>query len=100
MGMSAAAPPAADALGAVKLKHVETVDKSAPVIEDDVKVGKNPMPEVAAEIAKGTDLKHVETDDKSAPKIDPETKVGKNNNKEVFSEAADKARRKSADATQ
>eukprot|EP00121_Abeoforma_whisleri_P000492 Awhi_evm1s430 len=54
----------------VKLKHVETVDKSAPVIESDVKIGTNNHGSLLAEVSKGTDLKHVETDDKSKPAID------------------------------
>ena len=96
------APPKADELAnaAGSLKHAETADKSAPMIEKDTKIGKNPLPDVLKDVAKGTDLKHVDTNDKSAPAIEADTKIGKNNNKEVFSEAAEKARRLSADATQ
>ncbi|KAL1519075.1 hypothetical protein AB1Y20_003342 [Prymnesium parvum] len=64
--ISTAAPP---------LKHVETVDKSAPVIEGGVKIKENPFKSVLAEIGEPTTparLKHVdEAKDASAPLIDP-----------------------------
>jgi len=58
-----------------QLKNVETVDKSAPVIDVDTKVGKNKHNELFSDITKGASLKTVETVDKSAPVIEQDAKL-------------------------
>eukprot|EP01128_Nolandella_sp_AFSM9_P012109 TRINITY_DN8963_c0_g1_i1.p1 TRINITY_DN8963_c0_g1~~TRINITY_DN8963_c0_g1_i1.p1 ORF type:complete len:291 (+),score=111.86 TRINITY_DN8963_c0_g1_i1:28-900(+) len=77
-----------DLVAGVTLKHTETEhDASAPVIEKDVKIGKNPLPGVLASLPKEgeTKLKAAENvHDASAPVIDPETKIGKAPQAELF----------------
>jgi len=51
------------------LKHTETVDKSAPVIEKDIKIKPSPQKIILQEIVKPRELKHAQTVDKSAPSI-------------------------------
>jgi hypothetical protein len=53
-----------------ELKSAETVDKSVPLIDPSVQVGKNPMGDLKQEIKKPVELKHAETVDKSAPTIE------------------------------
>jgi hypothetical protein len=74
------------------LKHVETVDKAAPKIEDGVQVKKIDHEARLAEIAKGADLKHVETDDKAAPKIDDNVHIKKNDRDALNAELASKGK--------
>jgi len=52
------------------LKHVETVDKSGPMIENDVHIKKVDREGFLKAIEKGADLKHADTVDKSGPKVD------------------------------
>ncbi len=52
-----------------ELKHAETTDKSAPVIEGDVKLKTVDRKGFLAEVSLPHDLKHAETTDKSAPVI-------------------------------
>jgi len=59
------------------LKKVETVDKSAPVIDSDVKIKKIDRKEHLDEVASEHQLKHQETVDKSAPVIEPGVVVKK-----------------------
>ena len=84
-----------------QLKHVETEhDASAPIIDKDAKVGKNPLPGVLSGLPKSSDddtgatgaqLKHVETEhDASAPAIDKEAKIGEAPQKKVFAEISSK----------
>ena len=68
------------------LKPAETVDKSAPVIEKDVKIGSNPFLAVEADLKQEHTLKHAETLDKSAPVIEKDVKIGSNNHAALFSE--------------
>jgi len=74
--------------GNTELKHVETTDKSAPVIESDTKVKAAAQPEVFAEIKRKsiTELKHVDTVDKSAPVIEAEVKVAKSARPSILGE--------------
>eukprot|EP01103_Thecamoeba_quadrilineata_P002197 TRINITY_DN12191_c0_g1_i1.p1 TRINITY_DN12191_c0_g1~~TRINITY_DN12191_c0_g1_i1.p1 ORF type:complete len:321 (-),score=41.97 TRINITY_DN12191_c0_g1_i1:141-974(-) len=53
------------------LKKAETVDKSAPVIENDVVIKKVDRTPFLEEIKAEPELKPTETDDKSAPVIEP-----------------------------
>mmetsp|Transcript_37388 Transcript_37388/g.93929 ORF Transcript_37388/g.93929 Transcript_37388/m.93929 type:complete len:92 (-) Transcript_37388:63-338(-) len=69
-----------------ELQHVETVDKAAPKIEADVKVGKSPMPDLLKEVTKPHELQHVETVDKAAPKIEADVHVGKSARPQLFAE--------------
>lgn len=57
------------------LSTVKTVDKSAPVIESDVKLKMNPMAQLKKEIAGSKELKPAETVDKSAPVVDKDVKL-------------------------
>jgi hypothetical protein len=59
----------ADVPKGADLKHVETVDKAAPILEP-VTIKKIDKEARLGEISKGADLKHVETSDKSAPVIE------------------------------
>jgi len=76
-----------------QLKHVETVDKAAPLIDKDVKIGKNPLPDVleALKSADPATLRHAETVDKSAPHIEKDTHIGQNPRAAVFSEIQKRA---------
>ena len=76
----------ADIASGASLKAVETVDKSAPVIEKDVKIGENPFKKVASDLVQPHALKPAETVDKSAPMIDKAVKIGSNNRAELMSE--------------
>mmetsp|Transcript_13434 Transcript_13434/g.42632 ORF Transcript_13434/g.42632 Transcript_13434/m.42632 type:complete len:172 (-) Transcript_13434:416-931(-) len=64
--------PSAEELAAAKLKKAETVDKSGPAIDSDVKVGAHKGKELMAEISQGLPLKNqkISTDDRSSPIID------------------------------
>merc|ERR1712098_128862 len=66
-----------DIEGDHSLKHVETVDKSAPVIDSEVHIKKVDREGFLNEVKADHSLKHVETTDKSAPAIDPEVHVKK-----------------------
>jgi len=50
-------------------------DRSAPVIESDVKLKESPFPKVAEEVKEGTQLKPTETDDRSQPMIEKRTSI-------------------------
>ena len=77
----------ADIPAGAQLKSVETVDKSAPVIDKEVKIGENPFKKVASDLLQPHELKHVaETVDKSAPVIDKDVKIGANKHAELMSE--------------
>jgi len=69
-----------------ELKHVETVDKSTPVIEKDAHIGEAPQKKVFAEITKPHELKHVDTVDKSTPVIDKSVHIGEAPQKKLFEE--------------
>jgi len=69
-----------------ELKHVETVDKSVPVIEKDVHIGEAPQLKVFEEITKPHELKHVDTVDKSVPVIDKSAHIGEAPQKKLFEE--------------
>ena len=60
-----------------KLKHTETVDKSAPVIEN-IEIKKNDRASLLDGINKGAELKKAETNDRSAPVIEGDVKVQEN----------------------
>ena len=68
------------------LKPAETVDKSAPVIDKDVKIGENPFKAVEADLQKAHTLKPADTVDKSAPVIDKDVKIGENGHAALMSE--------------
>jgi len=75
------------------LKHVETLDKSKPLIES-ITVRTNSHSVLFDEIeasAEAKQLKHVETADKSAPVIEPDIVVGKNNRPALLAEIADRS---------
>ena len=57
------------------LKKTETVDKSAPQIEDGVSIKKVDRSGFLSEVEKGAELKHADTDDKSAPVIEKDVKI-------------------------
>ncbi|XP_063900148.1 actobindin homolog [Zophobas morio] len=58
------------------LNHVDTTDKSKPVIPDDLKIEKNNHGEVFKEIEEGkTNLKNTETNDKSKPVIPDDIEI-------------------------
>jgi hypothetical protein len=59
-----------------KLSHAETVDKSAPVIDPEVKVKKVDRTGLLSEVEKSHDLKHAEVNDKSSPAIPAAVKTG------------------------
>jgi len=59
-----------------KLAHTETVDKSAPVIEQDVKIKTIDRTGFLSEVEKTHDLKKTEVVDKSSPVIPNPVKVG------------------------
>jgi len=60
------------------LKHVDTVDKSTPLIEGDVKIKKVDRDPFLKEVVGGAELSHVEAaSDRSAPKIDDSVHVKK-----------------------
>ena len=65
----------ADIASGASLKAVETVDKSAPVIEKDVKIGENPFKKVASDLVQPHELKPAETVDKSASVINKAVRV-------------------------
>eukprot|EP01125_Pyxidicula_operculata_P019442 TRINITY_DN705_c0_g1_i2.p2 TRINITY_DN705_c0_g1~~TRINITY_DN705_c0_g1_i2.p2 ORF type:complete len:111 (-),score=38.91 TRINITY_DN705_c0_g1_i2:115-447(-) len=58
-----------------KLKHAETVDKSAPLIDSSVQIKEAPQVKVFEEIKSEHHLKPTETKDKSAPLIDKDVKI-------------------------
>jgi len=59
------------------LKHAETVDKSTPHVEGDVKIKKVDRSGFLEEVAKPHDLKHAETVDKSTPQIEKDVHLKK-----------------------
>merc|ERR1711976_561688 len=80
------------AAGGAQLKHAETVDKSAPVIEGDVKIGKNSHGDLMKEVEGGAQLKHAETVDKSAPVIEKDVTVGESKRPALLAEIQAKGR--------
>ena len=70
-------PQALAGIADAKLKHTETVDRSAPVIED-VEIKKNDRSQLLEGINKGAELKKAETNDRSAPVIENDVKVQEN----------------------
>jgi len=71
------------------LKHVETADKAAPVIDANVQIKANPFKQVAAELSQPHELKHVEpqdTIDKSAPVIESNVQIKENKHGDLLSE--------------
>mmetsp|Transcript_12142 Transcript_12142/g.48839 ORF Transcript_12142/g.48839 Transcript_12142/m.48839 type:complete len:89 (+) Transcript_12142:55-321(+) len=58
-----------------ELKAAETVDKSAPIIEEGVSVKKVDRSGFLNEVSAGKDLKPAETVDKSAPVIEDGVKI-------------------------
>jgi len=68
-----------------ELKHVETTDKSAPVIEN-VEIKKNDRGAFLAEVAAEHNLKHAETVDKSAPVISADVHVGESKRPALLAE--------------
>merc|ERR1719453_2277883 len=59
-----------------ELKHVEMADRSAPLIEADVKLKPSPMSELTKQLTSTQlELKHVETADHSAPKVEADVRV-------------------------
>jgi len=76
----------ADIPSGATLKSVETVDKSAPVIDKEVKIGENPFKKVASDLLQPHELKPAETVDKSGPVIEKDVKIGSNNRAELMSE--------------
>ncbi|PRP89373.1 hypothetical protein PROFUN_01236 [Planoprotostelium fungivorum] len=67
------------------LKHVETADKSGPVIEGGVQLKKHDRAGLLGEITTEHKLNHAETVDKSAPVVS-DAKVGQNNHAGLFAE--------------
>jgi len=60
------------------LKHVETVDKSVPHIEGDVKLKKVDREGFLKAVEEGADLKHVDsTNDRSAPAVPGDVHIKK-----------------------
>jgi len=70
-----------------ELKKSETThDASAPVIDPEVKVGKNQHDQLMREVSEPKGLNHVETVDKSAPVIASDVHIQENNHKAIFDE--------------
>lgn len=69
-----------------KLKHAETVDKSAPLIEGDVKIKKVDRTGFLNEVTAEHQLKHAETVDKSAPVITADVHVGESKRPALLAE--------------
>ena len=64
----------------------------AQVIDNDIKIGANPMEEVKKSIAAGASLKHVDTTaDRSAPMIEKDVKIHENARPALFNELKSKA---------
>jgi len=59
------------------LKHVQTTDKSVPMIPENLHVKKFDREPFLKEVQHGTPLSHVRTMDKSDPMIEPDTVVKK-----------------------
>ncbi|BFU25272.1 actobindin, putative [Entamoeba histolytica HM-1:IMSS-B] len=74
-----------------KLKHTETVDKSAPVIEN-VEIKKGDRNELLSGIKEGKELKKAETNDRSAPVIPADAKVQENNRGALLADIQAKAK--------
>ena len=70
-------PSALAGIADAKLKHTETVDKSAPVIEN-VEIKKHDRSQLLDGIHGGAELKKAETNDRSAPVIESDVKVQEN----------------------
>jgi hypothetical protein len=74
-----------------KLKHTDTVDKSAPQIDSSVKISENKHGDLLKEVAQGAELKHADTVDKSNPKIEADAKLKTNNRAALFNEIESKS---------
>ncbi|EKE42600.1 hypothetical protein ENUP19_0054G0090 [Entamoeba nuttalli] len=74
-----------------KLKHAETVDKSAPVIEN-VEIKKGDRNELLSGIKEGKELKKVESNDRSAPVIAADAKVQENTRGALLADIQAKAK--------
>jgi len=74
------------------LKHAETVDKSAPVIDSSVHVKESVRPALLQEIGQEHHLKHADTVDKAAPKIDTDVHVKESVRPALFAEIQSKAK--------
>lgn len=68
-----------------ELKHVETADKSVPVIEA-VEIKKHDRGAFLAEVSGDHQLKHAETVDKSVPVITPDVHVGESKRPALLAE--------------
>ena len=69
-----------------ELKHAETVDKSAPKIEEGVEIKKVDRSGFLQEVEKGADLKKADTVDKSAPVIEEGVKVQESKRPQLLEE--------------
>jgi hypothetical protein len=70
-----------------QLKHVQTVDKSKPVIDKDIHILKNHHKALFAEIKQQHELKHVKkTRDASSPFLDKNMKIKESPQKKLFAE--------------
>ena len=76
---------------AVSLKKAETVDKSVPVIEGDVKIKKVDRTGFLNEVSQEHALKHAETVDKSVPVISADVHVGESKRPSLLAEIKAKA---------
>ncbi|BFU20136.1 actobindin, putative [Entamoeba histolytica HM-1:IMSS-B] len=74
-----------------KLKHTETVDKSAPVIEN-VEIKKGDRNELLSGIKEGKELKKVESNDRSAPVIAADAKLQENTRGALLADIQAKAK--------
>jgi hypothetical protein len=68
------------------LRHVDSNDKSKPVIDPDVKLHTWDKEGLLHGIEAGVPLKHVQPDDRSAPHIDPNVHLQPNHHKELMEE--------------
>ncbi|GAM20942.1 hypothetical protein SAMD00019534_041170 [Acytostelium subglobosum LB1] len=68
------------------LKHTDTVDKSAPLVEPGVTIKQNQHGALLNEISADHKLAHAETVDKSAPVIDSSVHIKENNRASLLSD--------------
>jgi len=70
-----------------QLKHTQTIDKSKPIIDKDVRINQNHHKALFAEIKQGHDLKHVTIDhDASLPSIDKKFHLKEAPQKKLFAD--------------